>query len=139
LAFPTRLNPYDNAFRRQQAEQTQRRILEALIGQLGRSLEDFSIAEVAEAAGVSVRTVYQHFPNREAQIEAVTAVLDERLTRSEPGAKSISDIPAIAERIFRQAAGHVAEMRAQTASGLGARSPRPAPSATRPRDRKGHR
>ena len=33
---------------------------------------DFSIAEVAEAAGVSLRTVYNHFADREALLDALT-------------------------------------------------------------------
>ena len=109
---------YDNAFRQEQAQQTRARILEALIDQVGRGQEEFSIAEVARAARVSVRTVYQHFPNREAQIEAMIGVLDKRLTNGETGPKSVAEIPAMAERLIRHAANHMAEVRAQTASGI---------------------
>lgn len=109
---------YDNSKRQRQAELTRQRILDALIDQLGRGLEDFSIAEVAEAADVSLQTVYHYFPNRDAQIEAVTALLEERLTRNEPGPQTVADLPAVAERIIRQAAAQLPEVRAQTVSGI---------------------
>jgi AcrR family transcriptional regulator len=109
---------YDNAFRQEQASRTRERILEAMIDQLGQGRKDFSVADVAAAAGVSVRTVYQHFPDREAQIDAVSASLDARLAPSEKGPGALDDIPAFAERLFRQGAAHVREMRAQVVGGL---------------------
>ena len=67
---------------------------------------------------MSLQTVYHYFPNRDAQIEAVTALLEERLTRNEPGPRTVADLPAVAERIIRQAAAQLPEVRAQTASGI---------------------
>jgi AcrR family transcriptional regulator len=109
---------YDNAFRREQAERTRERILEAMIDQLGQGRQDFSAADVAAAAGVSQRTVYQHFPDREAQINAVIAALDERLAHDVAGPRSLDDIPSFAERLIRLGASHVREMRAQVAGAL---------------------
>ncbi len=73
---------YRSELRTEQAERTRERILEALVEQLGEGNEDFSIPRVAERAGVSVRTVYHHFPNRDAQIEAVARWLDGRFAAS---------------------------------------------------------
>jgi AcrR family transcriptional regulator len=109
---------YDNAFRLEQAERTRERILEAMIDQLGQGRQDFSAAEVAAAAGVSQRTVYQYFPDREAQIDAVIAALDERLAHDVAGPRSLDEIPAFAERLIRLGASHVREMRAQVAGAL---------------------
>jgi AcrR family transcriptional regulator len=109
---------YDNAFRREQAERTRERILEAMIDQLGQGRQDFSAADVAAAAGVSQRTVYQHFPDREAQIDAVIAALDERLAHDVAGPRSLDDIPSFSERLIRLGASHVREMRAQVAGAL---------------------
>jgi AcrR family transcriptional regulator len=109
---------YDNAFRREQAERTRAQILEAMIDQLGQGRQDFSAADVAAAAGVSQRTVYQYFPDREAQINAVIAALDERLAHDVAGPRSLDEIPPFATRLIRLGATHVREMRAQIAGAL---------------------
>jgi len=109
---------YDNAFRREQAERTRERILEAMIDQVGQGRQDFSAADVAAAAGVSQRTVYQYFPDREAQINAVIAALDERLAHDVSGPRSLDDIPPFAERLIRLGVSHTREMRAQVAGAL---------------------
>src|SRR5260370_5138546 len=55
-------------------------ILAAFAAELARrDWADFSIPDVARAAGVSVRTVYHHFPNRDAQLEAVARWLDDQI------------------------------------------------------------
>ena len=109
---------YDNAFRREQAERTRERILETMIDQLGQGRQEFSAADVAAAAGVSQRTVYQYFPDREAQINAVTAALEERLAHKVAGPRSLDDVPAFAERLIRLGVSHVREMRVQVAGAL---------------------
>jgi len=51
--------------RQRQAQQVRTALLEAAIGQLeGNVRSDVSMAEVAEAAGVSLRTLYRYFPDR---------------------------------------------------------------------------
>lgn len=109
---------YRSELRTEQAERTRERILEALVEQLGEGKEDFSIPRVAERAGVSVRTVYHHFPNREAQIEAVARWLDGRIAGNEPGPGTLEDVPSMAERIIRRAVNNMVEMRAQLAPGV---------------------
>jgi AcrR family transcriptional regulator len=51
-----------------------------LLGELG--LERMTTNLVAERAGVSVGSLYQYFPNKEAIVAAVGRRLDERLARS---------------------------------------------------------
>jgi len=109
---------YDNTLRRKQAEETRDRILEAMIDQLGRGVHEFSIQQVAADAGVSIRTIYLHFPNRDSQIEAVAARLDAKLTGSEQGPKDLEDVPIVVERTLRQGSRHMRELRAQVTSGL---------------------
>jgi AcrR family transcriptional regulator len=109
---------YDNAFRREQTERTRERILEAMIDQVGLGRQDFSAADIAAAAGVSQRTVYQYFPDREAQINAVIAALDERLAHDVSHPRSLDDIPPFAERLIRLGVSHTREMRAQVAGAL---------------------
>ena len=55
---------------------TEERILDAAVRCLGRfGLRRTSMAEVAAAAGLSRATVYNHFPDRDALVEAVTSRL----------------------------------------------------------------
>jgi AcrR family transcriptional regulator len=70
---------YSSALRKQQAAQTHDRILEAYAEQMVDSgVKDFSIERVAQRAGVSPRTVYHHFPNRDDLVDAVAEWLDEK-------------------------------------------------------------
>ena len=68
---PTR---YSSDLRRSQTEATRNSILEVLRRKLdsGR-LEEASFAEIAAEAGVAERTVYRHFPTREALLGAFWA------------------------------------------------------------------
>lgn len=57
-------------------------ILEALAEHaVEQGLLDFTVAQIAERAGVSQRTVYNHFASRHAMIEALAAWLGERMRR----------------------------------------------------------
>ncbi len=63
--------PYDSPLRRAQAEATRERILAALAGLLEGGGEEMpSNAAIATAAGVKEVTVYRHFPNRDALLDA---------------------------------------------------------------------
>jgi AcrR family transcriptional regulator len=71
---------YDRTLRDAQAGQTRERILDAVIAALARR-EELSPPDVAKAAGVSVPTVYRHFPSREHLMEAAQEALGARLER----------------------------------------------------------
>ena len=63
---------YDSPTRRAKAAATRCAILEAFVEQLSQPGRDgLSPSEAAARAGVSLRTVHAHFPNREAQLAAV--------------------------------------------------------------------
>lgn len=71
---------YNSALRQKQAEATRELILQALVQQLAEEgLQDFSIAEAAQRAGVATRTVYRYFPNREALLDAVGERVEQQL------------------------------------------------------------
>lgn len=75
-----RSRPYRSALRRKQVAATRELILQALAEQLAAGgLQDFSIAEAAQRAGVAPRTIYRYFPNREALLDAVGAWVDQQL------------------------------------------------------------
>ena len=59
--------PYDSPTRKEHAELTRRAIIDALVGLLvDEHPSTISIPAVAKRANVSVRTVYHHFPTKEA-------------------------------------------------------------------------
>src|SRR5436305_1111692 len=64
---------YDNTLRREQAEGTRGRILEAVRDLLVESPSLFSIPAIAARAGVSEPTIYRHFANRGALLDALAS------------------------------------------------------------------
>jgi AcrR family transcriptional regulator len=58
---------YESPLRAEQKEATRQRILDVAASQLeDAGLGEFSFAKIAKDAGVKLRTVYRHFPNRHA-------------------------------------------------------------------------
>jgi AcrR family transcriptional regulator len=62
---------YDNSLRAEQAAATRDRIVDAAIDVLSEGADKLSIPAVANAASVSVPTVYRHFPSKAALVDAV--------------------------------------------------------------------
>ncbi len=57
--------------RAEQLAVTRRLLLEALLAEIAeKDVEDLQIADVAARAGIAVRTVYRHFPTKEALLDA---------------------------------------------------------------------
>jgi AcrR family transcriptional regulator len=63
--------PYRSELRKQQAEETRARILDATVQVMARGIASLSIPDVAREAGVSVPTVYRHFRTKDALLAAV--------------------------------------------------------------------
>ncbi|MEU1405752.1 TetR/AcrR family transcriptional regulator [Streptomyces sp. NPDC005728] len=74
-------NPHVTGGGRRQTQFTRRRILEAARQELGRD-PDSSLSDIAEAAGVVRRTVYDHFAGRSALVEGLVADAAEALRRA---------------------------------------------------------
>ena len=63
--------PYESPLRAEQMEQTRRRILQALADVLAdEAVDEVTVPGVAMRARVSLRTVYRHFPTKEALFDA---------------------------------------------------------------------
>jgi AcrR family transcriptional regulator len=69
--------PYRSPLRQAQAEQTRRRILDAGLALFAeQSYTATSVAQVAEAAGVSVETIYASVGSKRGIVEALLAAID---------------------------------------------------------------
>ena len=75
---PAGARTYDSPLRREQAQGTRERILDAAASVITEA-GDFVVAQVAELAGVSVRTVYHHFSDRDAMLDALAEWLAAQL------------------------------------------------------------
>ncbi len=63
--------PGRSPLRAEQLALTRRLLLEALLAEIAeKDVEELQIADIAARAGVAVRTVYRHFPTKEALLDA---------------------------------------------------------------------
>src|SRR5688572_7377060 len=75
---------YSSPVRDEAKEATRARILDALVRVvLDEGVHAFSVAKVAERAGISHRTVYRHFASREELLEALSESIDSAGTPEE--------------------------------------------------------
>ena len=73
---------YSSPLRAEQAEQTTARIVQAAVDLLSEGdASDLSMPEVAERAGVSVRTVYRSFASKDELLDAVIGWINGHLSR----------------------------------------------------------
>ncbi len=115
--------------RERQAEAVRISVLQAVIAQLEtRAFDDISMTEVAEAAGISLRTLYRYFPDRDALLHAAGEHLYASL-----------DIPFEVDRpeqistSFREAAGKLSQRPELTRALVRSSAGRSARSAVRAR------
>ena len=89
---------YDNSLRREHAEATKERILEATVEVFGSG--EFSVGKVAKVAGVSEPTIYRHFGSRDGLIEAFNPWFEQRFKH--PGyPKTRDQARGLATPLFR--------------------------------------
>src|SRR5215208_5385367 len=79
---PASYRPYDNSHRAAQAAQTREAILDALVRVMARGVAELSMPAVAHEAGVSLRTVYRHFPTKRELLSALAWHLDGKMSYS---------------------------------------------------------
>jgi AcrR family transcriptional regulator len=69
----------DPRFVRKTKAERQREIVEATVRLIGKyGVQGTTVSRIAQAAGIARGALYQHFPNREAVLEAALAAMDER-------------------------------------------------------------
>jgi AcrR family transcriptional regulator len=95
--------PYRSTVRERQARQTRELILDSLVALLDdRSVHEISTRQLAEHSGVALRTVYRHFPDRQALLDGLSdrgaTVMD--LRRPEGQLRSIDDLGPMIRQFF---------------------------------------
>jgi AcrR family transcriptional regulator len=110
---------YRSPLRGEQQQQTRERILEAAISRIAEDgLAELTVPIVAERAGVSLRTVYRHFPTKDDLIDQVGEFRDAQFGVSGPPA-SIEELIANTPALFEGFAARDDLVRAADASAAG--------------------
>jgi AcrR family transcriptional regulator len=109
-------------------DRTRRAILEAMADVIGETNGiGFSVQAVANRAGVTHRTIYNHFPTREALCQGFSDYVDELLASSSgappPTAPSIAELPAMTGGLYKLLAQHERHTRAYVMLMIGNRGP----------------
>lgn len=107
---------YRSALRERQELQTRELILEAVGAQILASRPgEFSLPEVAARAGVSVRTLYRHFGDREGLLEALHDHAVRRIAPPLPA--SLDELLELAPALFATFDAHAPWVEAMVRSG----------------------
>jgi AcrR family transcriptional regulator len=108
-------------------ERTRRAILEAMADVVSEANGiGFSVQAVADRAGVTHRTIYNHFPTREALCEAFSAYVDEQLTSTGanlPVELPLDGLPALTGDLYKTLAQRERHARAYVMLMIGNRQP----------------
>src|SRR5688572_7821058 len=92
---PVKPRPYNSPLRAEQAASTRRRILDATVDHLAGGHPEIVVGVVSELAGVSERTIYNHFGSVEGLWDAVSDHLPEGVLPDPP----FSDAEGLVESV----------------------------------------
>jgi AcrR family transcriptional regulator len=95
----TAARAYESPLRKEQALQTRERVLDAAVEELAEASGELTVPAVAKRARVSLRTVYRHFPTKQAVVDGVADRYQRRF--GAPYLGSLEDLPAATERMVR--------------------------------------
>lgn len=109
---------YDNSGREKKRQETRDRIVRVMVEAMAAGGDDVSVAEVAEESGVSLRTVYQHFPDKQARVHAIDEWIDSQVDMTAIFCRGYDDIPDYIERLVDYILENETLIRAQMAPGL---------------------
>ncbi|MBI4202599.1 MAG: TetR/AcrR family transcriptional regulator [Chloroflexi bacterium] len=119
---------YDSPLRRDQANATRERILDALVEVIATGgLAELDVPAVAAKAQVSVPTVYRHFGNKQGLIEALGRHVAEKTGLgfwSEPMPRSHEEFVAMVRKIYSRVEEMEPTLRVAMATELGSASRR---------------
>jgi AcrR family transcriptional regulator len=118
--MPTKARRYTNAWRAQQAAQTRASILNAVVQVLAGGLADLSVPAIAREAGLSVRTIYRHFPTKRDLLVALGDHMNQQAAyKMDPPPRTPEDLAQTVREAYRQADSLSAEYQAAYATGFG--------------------
>jgi AcrR family transcriptional regulator len=112
---------YDSPLRAEASARTRGAILAAFAAQLARpGATEVSVPDAARDAGVSVRTVYHHFPDDASRRSALAAWIEQQLSGSAPfpTPQSPDDLGPLTRRLYRGGAARLDLVRAQATNGF---------------------
>ena len=107
---------YSSPLREGQANRTRDLILDALTELLAvHRVDEVSTKQIAERAGVSLPTVYRHFPDRGALVEGLADRIDQKMVslRGLERPATIEELASLAEAFFRATDDHAPEATAE--------------------------
>jgi AcrR family transcriptional regulator len=107
--------------REEQARATRERIIEALARVLSHGVAELSVPAVAREAGVSVATVYRHFPSKQALLEGLGEQVRERWLGEVPTPRNPAELAALFSRVYPRIDARSEVVRAAVASPVGRR------------------
>ena len=90
---------YESPLRREQAEQTRSRIVDAALDLIVGGVEGLTMQEVAKAAGVALRTVFRHFPTRGDLLDATWQALQVRMGET-PELTTLDELTGFLPELF---------------------------------------
>ena len=107
--------PYTSVLRDRQVAQTRELILDAVTTLLGdRRADEVTMRDIAATAGVAERTVYRHFPDRDALLEGLSQRLPHlRGARPSFSAGSLDDLARTSRRLMELLDEHYVTARAE--------------------------
>jgi AcrR family transcriptional regulator len=116
------MRTYRSPMRAEQAASTRAAILAAFADQLGRpGVVELSLPTAAEQAGVSLRTVYHHFPDHDGRLTALGTWAQDELDAQlgpMPPIAGVDDLPDHVRRTYARAARRVDLARATYLAGV---------------------
>src|SRR5438067_7787801 len=111
---------YSNAWRQRQAAQTRDSILNAVAQVLAGGLADLSVPAIAREAGLSVRTIYRHFPTKRDLLIALGEHMDQQAGyKMVPLPRTPDDLAQTVRDAYRQADSLSTQFQAYYATALG--------------------
>jgi AcrR family transcriptional regulator len=108
-----------STLREQHAQATRERILSAVAELIERDeAAELTVPGVAEASGVSLRTIYRYYPTREALLEAAGRWIGDEILRS-PYPQTLDEVASLYRERTRTFEQHPGLVRAMTLSEVG--------------------
>jgi len=106
--------PYTSTLRDRQVAQTREFIIDALTALLAdRRADEVTMRDIAAVAGVSERTVYRHFPDRNALLDGLSQRLPPLTERPSFGAGGLDELAPTSRRLMELLDEHYVTARAE--------------------------